>query len=80
MLPEDVNQFADDVKDSILLTMMIFDFELVADGELPASEIIWTSKDGEEIADSILKINPDKVEALKQKLREYYLANPSRVH
>jgi hypothetical protein len=78
VLVTDVNRFADEAKDSIQQTMIIFELELVADGKLPVSGLLWSSADKEAIAAQISKVSPDKVEPLKQKLREYYLANPSR--
>ncbi|HEX4840454.1 MAG TPA: hypothetical protein VFU89_08445, partial [Rhabdochlamydiaceae bacterium] len=65
--------FSEEEQKSIKKTMIIFELELVADGQLPLSELKWCYVQEEGIVDEFSQMNAKKLEPLKQKFRDHYL-------
>ncbi len=71
------NYFPEEARTSIQSTMTVFELELIADGQLPISQVKWAQINQEEIVNFFPLMNSAKVEPLKQKLRDHYLTTLS---
>ncbi len=69
--------FPEEISNEINKTMIQFELELIADGKILPADCKWCCFNWESFAEEILQFKPEKLENLKQALREHYVQTVS---